>query len=215
MVAKPAAVRYAWADDTGNANLCNKEGLPAEGLSERTTGRASPSTTGIRAAAMMGRNLNTLNILQQNRIRTGIAGGKGRELMVSQSCLLGLWMFFWRGRQSACPGYHHPHRNAEQCAGALRKPAKGKEPTRSVFYFGRKLAKMDRRISWRLPYHDKHRPQDYTGLLDPAYTPSGSRPAGTGHLRGACRWQPLAGLTICRSMTHKRSWATASLFPIT
>lgn len=28
-VAKPVAVRYAWADDAGNANLCNKEGLPA------------------------------------------------------------------------------------------------------------------------------------------------------------------------------------------
>lgn len=28
-VAKPVAVRYAWADDAGNANLCNKEGWPA------------------------------------------------------------------------------------------------------------------------------------------------------------------------------------------
>ena len=28
-VEKPVAVRYAWADDAGNANLCNKEGWPA------------------------------------------------------------------------------------------------------------------------------------------------------------------------------------------
>lgn len=28
-VTKPVAVRYAWADDAGNANLCNKEGWPA------------------------------------------------------------------------------------------------------------------------------------------------------------------------------------------
>jgi sialate O-acetylesterase len=28
-IAKPIAVRYAWADDPEGANLCNKEGLPA------------------------------------------------------------------------------------------------------------------------------------------------------------------------------------------
>jgi sialate O-acetylesterase len=28
-ISKPVAVRYAWADDAGEANLYNKEGLPA------------------------------------------------------------------------------------------------------------------------------------------------------------------------------------------
>ena len=28
-VKNPIAVRYAWADDTGDVTLCNKEGLPA------------------------------------------------------------------------------------------------------------------------------------------------------------------------------------------